>query len=457
MSQVREFNPPANIKDFDIGSKLYKEWNSYLIDSFSENIALLITDIGLQGHEITFFDPRFIPAGDQLTQSVPWNGFPKALAIRHNKPEAYRLSDKLATFGFKDDLGSTRAAKYSDIEGRKPLLWNYRQQDEYLEWAVFKDEVTGKIKEIIFTCEGPEYWEILSKDPQLLLRLYEKYTNNSIDQNDLYLEHNVYEVDENGNIVPDPVYKKGDYNRYNKWNMKYAIHLSHPSNTLGAEINLAAFSSVIRKNKDDIIITDASSLICCSAFGSPNRFSDPTIGGNVNSVSRNGNWVTLKDPVGLYIAEIDFSRFTKPDGSIISDFTEKYWNVLRGSEDGSMILRVSLKVPEGETYNGEQLLLGDLLVNGEPLNYGGRVAETITMKLFALAVTGGPSSMPKYCQQKCCKDLEYPNFDNIVDIKKACPILNPIQSTSNTQLEFNMDIIETSLKTRSKIDSRFNK
>ena len=68
-----------------------------------------------------------------------------------------------------------------------------------------------------------------------------------------------------------------------------------------------------------------------------------------------------------------------------------------------------------------------------------------------------PSSTPKYCQQKCCKDLEYPNFDNIVDIKKACPILNSIQSTSNTQLEFNMDIIETSLKTRSKIDSRFNK
>ena len=294
----------------------------------------------------------------------------------------------------KDDLGSTRVAKYSDIEGRNPLLWNYRQQDEYLEWAVFKDDVSGKIKEIIFTCEGPEYWEILSKDPQLLLRLYEKYTNNSIDQNDLYLEHNVYEVDENGNIVPDPVYKKGDYNTYNKWNMKYAIHLSHPSNTLGAEINSHAFSSVIRKNRDDILITDANSLICCSALGSPNRFRDPTIGGNVNSVSRNGNWVTLKDPIGLYISEIDPSRFTKPDGSIIPEFTERYWNVLRGSDDGSMILRASLKVPEGETHNGEQLLLGDLLVNGEPLNYGGQVAETITMKLFALAVTGGPSGPP---------------------------------------------------------------
>jgi hypothetical protein len=457
MSYIKEFNPPANITDFEIGSKLYKEWNSYLIDSFSENIASLITDNGLQGHEVTFFDPRFIPNGDQLTQAVPWNGFPKALIIRHDKIEAYRLSDQLATFGFKDDLGSTRIVKYSDIEGRNPLFWNYRQQDEYLEWVVFKDEETEKIKEIIFTCEGPEYWEVLSKDPQLLLRLYEKHTNNNIDQNDLYLEHNVYEVNDDGNIDPDPVYKKGDYNRYNKWNMKYAIHLSHPSNTLGAEINLAAFSSVIRKNREDIIITDANSLICCSAFGNPNRFSDPTIGGNVNSVSRNGNWITLKDPVGLYISEIDPSRFTKPDGSIITDFMERYWNVLRGSEDGSMILRASLKVPDGETNNGKQLLLGDLLVNGEPLNYGGQVAETITMKLFALAVTGGPSGTPKYCQQKCCKDLQYPNIDNIVDIKKACPIQNPVQHIGNTQLEDNINVIETSIKKRSKIDSRFNK
>jgi hypothetical protein len=457
MSQIKEFNPPANISDFDIDSKLFNEWNSFLIDSFSENIALLITDIGLQSHEIAFFDPRFMPNGDQLIQAVPWNGFPKALLVRHGKPDAYRLSDKLATFGLKDDLGLTRIAKYSDIEGRNPLFWNYRQQDEYLEWVIFKDEETEKLKEIIFTCEGPEYWEVISKDPQLLLELYEKYTNNSIDKNDLYLGHNIYEVNEDGNIDPEPIYKKGDYNRYNKWNMKYAIHLSHPSNTLGAEINLAAFSSVIRKNRDDIIITDANSLICCSAFGNPNRFSDPTIGGNVNSVSRSGNWVTLKDPVGLYISEIDHYRFTKPDGSIIPDFLERYWNVLRGSKDGSMILRASLKVPDGETHNGEQLLLGDLLVSGEPLNYGGQVAETITMKLFALAVVGGPSSTPQYCQQKCCKDLQYPNFDNIVDLKKACPIPHQIPNIDNTQLEPGIDVTETNFKKRSKVNSRFNK
>ena len=98
--------------------------------------------------------------------------------------------------------------------------------------------------------------------------------------------------------------------------------------------------------------------------------------------ARNRNWVTLRDPIGLYISNIDTSQFTKPDNSPIPDFQQRYWNVLRVSADGSLILRASLKVPDGETFNGKELLLGDLLVNGIPLQHGGQAANAITMSLL---------------------------------------------------------------------------
>jgi hypothetical protein len=57
------------------------------------------------------------------------------------------------------------------------------------------------------------------------------------------------------------------------------------------------------------ILTDSNDLICCSGYGEPNRNSDPTIGSSVNAQARAGNWVSLRDPVGLYISRIDDSPY----------------------------------------------------------------------------------------------------------------------------------------------------
>ena len=74
---------------------------------------------------------------------------------------------------------------------------------------------------------------------------------------------------------------------------------------------------------------------------------------------RDGHWVSLRNPVGLYIEGINQSQFSKPNSSPINNFQD-YWEVVRGSEDRSMILRATLKVPDGEKFNGDPLLLGDL-------------------------------------------------------------------------------------------------
>ena len=73
----------------------------------------------------------------------------------------------------------------------------------------------------------------------------------------------------------------GKYDAENKWNNSTTngsiVHLVHINNTLGAEVDIAAQGTVIRKDKDGKIITDKAKLINCSAYGSPQRNSDPRV------------------------------------------------------------------------------------------------------------------------------------------------------------------------------------
>ena len=269
-----------------------------------------------------------------------------------------------------------------------------------LEWVVRKDDVTGKIKEIVFTCEGPEYWRAIATDKDLLLQLYRKYASTEVKLTDL--------------LTPNGTYKPN-----NKWNMSAAIHLTHRANNLGAEINIAAVTTVLRGNGDTPLSNDRA-LICCGGYGLVNRNSDPKIGATVNTAVRDGNWVSLRNPIALYISDIDASQFTKPDGTAITDFKTRYWNVIRGSADDGMILRASLKVPEDEMFDNKPLLLGDLLVSGDPLLYGGQVADTIDVGLYAIIVPGAPKATPVPCESKCCPDPDFPDIDMIVGLDSDC-------------------------------------
>ena len=384
--------PPAGIGDLDQNPSLKELWNSFISNRILEEIKNLSTpqsEEGLDGvppDQVCFFDPRKQPSGQAQTVSVTWRGFPNVLTAMYGQQKAYAIADKPGVL-----------ARFADPNGNKDLPLYYRQQDEYLEWVVRKDDVTGKIKEIIFTCEGPEYWsDVLSRDQKLLLQLYKKYASPEVTLSDLLFSENVYFG--NGRLAIE----KGAYNIYNKWNLSAAIHLTQPSNFLSAEINIAARSTVLRANGDTLLSNDHA-LICCGNYGAPNRNSDPKIGAIVNAAVRDGNWVSLRDPIGLYMTDIDSSQFTKPDGSEIADFRTRYWNVLRGSDDGKMILRASLKVPDDETFDNKPMLLGDLLVSGDQLQYGGQVADTIDVGLYATVVPGAPKARPVPCLFKCCQ------------------------------------------------------
>ena len=122
-----------------------------------------------------------------------------------------------------------------------------RNQDEYLEWFVYKNGA-GKIRRIDFTAEAFDYWEFLGeqamadKEGSKLLELYRKFIDPAIPKEDLF------------NL------SGGRYNQLNKWNSELgAMHLTNGSNSLNAEIVLVSDATVLFK-KDGKAVTDPLQL-----------------------------------------------------------------------------------------------------------------------------------------------------------------------------------------------------
>jgi hypothetical protein len=353
--KLPQFDPPGNIDgDFDSISHQKEAWNEFISSTFDDEIQRLESILG-QGKN-QFYNPTKTETTEPIAeQLITWVGFPKLIKDKHpgNDRAAWEEADQL-------------------------LLGGERPQDEYLEWHVSRKN--DKITRVTFTCEGPEYWEALAQgypqeyggprnagatgSKEKLLSLYREYISPKVQVEDLL--------------------SNGVYNPYNKWNTTDgAMHLNQRNNTLRAEINIAAQATILRQ-KEGKVLTDADELIRCALYGSPGRASDPTIGALVNALTREGYAITLQNPVGLYIDRLDTPGWTKPDGN---DVDPDYWRILRGK--AGSILRAVYEVPKEEGFT-----VGDLLIGGEPIEFGGQIAEFITMKLTGVACRKGEITNP---------------------------------------------------------------
>jgi hypothetical protein len=286
----------------------------------------------------------------------------------------------------------------------------HRQQDEYCEWSVERanSEITG----ITFTSEGPEYWEFLASgtapffedgdprrdltpgDPELLLALYREHVSADVQPEDLFWPHDVAAFTGSGWVY---FAHAGDYNRLNRWTTTHGLmHLTHPANTLAAEVGLAAAATVLRTEA-----SDAESFACCAGFAEVNRSSDPLIGFAVNQAARAGHAVGLADPLGLYIAGLNTGVLEDPS----------VWTVTRGSAEEQMILRARVDVPAGSP----------LTVAGVPLEWGGQLARHIGMVLTGLVARHpGPPPGVRGCAVGCCTHPDRPSFRTTVPIGADC-------------------------------------
>jgi hypothetical protein len=339
-------SPPGNLSDFKKpGSK--PAWSEkFLSPTLDEGIAR--TQTYLKGLPSQFFNPaKGSPAGTPAELPIRWPGFPRRLENSDLSPEeAFRQAELIS----------------GTFVGR------FVNQDEYLEWFVTRDPRTNKITRIDFTCEGPEYWEFLAThEPEVLLALYQKHISPKVK-------------------LPDLVTAK-KYNPHNVWNFTMgAMHLIQPSNALSAEIFIAADATILRKNPDGSLKTDAQDLIQCAQYGVPERASDPHIGDLVNGLARQGYVISLKDPIGLYMSRPNLLGFSTPDGKAVG---QEWFKITRGSEQ--FILRGVFRSPPGSQY-----VVGDVQIGGIPIDFGGQVAKVIDMGLVGVAHGKGSIQSPAF-------------------------------------------------------------
>jgi len=341
--QITKFDAPGNNGDFATQPTLAAKWSAKMSKNFDDGVADVNAKLAANGggtcqfynpvtHGLTGPDVTPPSAGD-----ITWNGFPrKFLGVGPGSPPNFAGAEPALTPG------------------------QARNQDEYLEWHVTKN-AAGKITAVQFTCEGWDYYEFLGAEaPDLLLALYKKFISPTVVKADLFT----------GN----------KYQKLNRWNTRDgAMHLTHQANNLHAEVILAAEATVRRKNSAGTEITSAVPLTKCARFGDEGRNSDPTIGAGVNAFARQGRMITLANPVGLYIEHLDDSGFRLPGGLPVTN----WFQILRGSPGHT--LRAVFAPPAGSP-----LTVSDVTIGGAPIQFGGQIAQNITMKLTGVASVSSP-------------------------------------------------------------------
>ncbi|GES85123.1 hypothetical protein RCL2_001221400 [Rhizophagus clarus] len=349
-----KFNPPAYLDDMN--EELKNKWNE-LVKKWTNNaIKGYPDDYTFDGPRLQYYDPTSTyTSGQKAEKDIVWTAFPNKV-------------------GMKSVTDKQRWEKADSLRDN---------QDEYCEWSVLRNS-EGKITKVTFTCEGPEYWNLIAEeDPDKLVELYRSLTGiKDIKKKDLFVNNK--------------------YNPKNIWNNNTntgnIIHLTQKDNTLEAEIELAGCSSVVRVINGRVLSSEQE-LIKCGSYGKFSRFSDPHIGAVVNSLTRQGADVTIRDPVAIYLGDLDTSAFITPDGSD----ARCYWNFTRGNvKDGKKFYVRG----EYEVKN-KNFCVGDIKINEKFIKYGAQIADYLNIRIPTVACRIGQSALQPLtgCRKKKPKDL----------------------------------------------------
>jgi hypothetical protein len=244
-------------------------------------------------------------------------------------------------------------------------------QSEYCEWGVEKNGA-GKITRVTFTTEVPEYWRhLFERDRDGLLALYEQLVGEE----------------------PDPARltdERGSYLAANEWNNSTTgrpAHLMQESNSLVAAVRLAAEATILRED-NGVPVTGNEELVACGGLGDPARNSDPSIAATVNNAAASGNEITLNNPPGLYIDGLITGGMATPDDADPSAF----WTVERG--DAAHTVRAVYEVPEDQ---GRDYVVGDVTIDGQPIEFGAQLAIRVRVRVEAVVKPGNHRPQPQPC------------------------------------------------------------
>jgi len=372
-----KYSTPAGIDDLHerpTRSDFLDDWHGSVKRDFLANIGDLPPT-----HQL-FFTETVSPA-TSAEIPITWNAFPLSISrvVPNNPIQRWDAADRLGE-------------RNRSVDGTS-VLKKFRFQDEYCEWFAYRQTPGGPISRIVFTAEAPEYWIMLAKhDFQAVFVLYKSLVSPEVQEHELKLTKAIR--------FGNSVLNVGDYDPYNVWNTeKGVMHLTHPANTLGAEINLAAVATIPIADIDNNRVTEVRRLACSSVFGDPNRSSDPSIGHGVNmtalptTLGAAAQSITLANPVALYIDDIANGAITDENGDPLAG----WFTIVRGVR-GRGLMAV-LEPPPGAAIG-----LGQIRIGNRSLTHGGQVAERIQMVLYGKTANLGHPVPPLFPRlQHCCR------------------------------------------------------
>jgi hypothetical protein len=387
MQLLSRFAPPAQLDDLGEVPEGHAQWHAFISETLDDAVAELgvrnLVDAAGRRVPPQFFNPaRFLTQQPLRQLPIRWNAFPRSLLLRHGRDKAMVLADMLWPSD-ADDEHDPLEPVWPQRTG-SPSTW-MRPQDEYCEWRVERDGCSGRICRIVFTAEPPETWMALHGGAMPQLR------TSSLPPRPLFqfrgdprCAARRYSALLGCDVQPgDLIDARGRYDPRNRWNTTHGIvHLTHTVNTLCAAVALAADGTLgFRHPSSAGPITLPEALCASQANGDPNNHSDPTIVGTVQALARGGAWITLADPVGLAMEEVDTNGWDFPGMADVRQLL----HIARGRPGD--ILRLVVQAPANSPH-----LLDRLTIAGEPLLHGGQIAECITMKLTAACTEAGATT-----------------------------------------------------------------
>src|SRR4051812_29344392 len=206
--KLTQFDPPGNSGDFAGNPALAAKWSAEMSQNFAAGINSAKDMLLASGGTCQFYNPvtdgRSDP--DLAPADIFWNGFPRKM------------------LGHGPGAPANFAGAEAPVDSGEP-----RDQDEYLEWHTVRN-AANQITSVQLTCEGWDYYEFLGREaPDVLVELYKTFINPAITKAELF--------------------PGGTYDRLNRWTTRDgAMHLTHPANSLGAEVRLGAEATIRRKN-----------------------------------------------------------------------------------------------------------------------------------------------------------------------------------------------------------------
>lgn len=130
------------------------------------------------------------------------------------------------------------------------------------------------------------------------------------------------------------------------------------------------------------------------------------IGIGVNTLAQHGNFISIADPVAIYMLGFDTANFqldVDGTGQDLQPIPDGTFTWVRGNIDRKMGLRLRIQLPKGTMGTGDnagrELTVSDIFdtSTNNYIEYGGQFADYITMGVSAVTIKGSSPAPMQFC------------------------------------------------------------